>query len=345
MSGYATVNFSESDEGLFTPAEIVGLMETEYTRAKRYGYPASLILIAVDRLEYLHDLYGLQSKEEILQAVIKLLRSTTRDSDFLGCMRDDRIMAVFPHTTEETIQAITTRLLRVCRDLDFRTDGRALRATLSIGIATIKKDTATEFGDFVTTAEEALAFAVDSGGDRSVTRESAAAVFEDLREELEDESRRLSQAHERAVEQTSQEVPVIVDLPETDLAENLRGVFRKHGRAQDLMDLEADVIQLAEASLQAAREDAVSRTVGEHLREIDVLERRVTKLRELLDTTETELARIADAKGIDAGVASIYRTVQGLRGDERGFEQKKEMLSLIFEANLELQKKKRSGDS
>ncbi len=42
-------------------------------------------------------------------------------------------------------------------------------------------------------------------------------------------------------------------------------------------------------------------------------------------------------KNIDLGVSSIYRTVQGLAGDDELFEQKKEMLEDLFQANLQLQ--------
>ena len=112
MTGYLTVNFSETEEGLFSTREILRLMRVEYERARRYVYPASLMVVEVDRLEYLHNLYGWESKEEILQSVIKLLRSTTRDSDFLGCLQDARILAVFPHTSAEAISGISTRLLR-----------------------------------------------------------------------------------------------------------------------------------------------------------------------------------------------------------------------------------------
>ena len=125
MSGFPTVNFSDTEEGLFTPTEILHLMRVEYERARRYEYPAALMMIAVDRLEYLHDLYGWESKEEILQGVITALRGTTRDSDFLGCMQDDHLMVVFPHSSEDTITAIATRLLRVCREIDFQSDSEA----------------------------------------------------------------------------------------------------------------------------------------------------------------------------------------------------------------------------
>lgn len=343
MSGQPTVNFSDSDEGLFAPAEIHRLMRIEYERAQRYDYPAAVMLIAVDRLEYLHDLYGWQSKEEILQAVIGVLRRTTRDSDFLGCMRDDRIMAVFPHASQEAVAAIATRLMRVCRQIDFETAGRAIRATVSIGIATLRQGDRTPFEEFVSVAGEAVAFAMRSGGDRFVRRESAVDVIDELRQDLEAEAQKLAEDRAPAPmpAPTAPLTPEIEDLPETDLGTRLRAAFRLHGRVPGSLPLENDVVEIAEDALREAEARAGSGKSAD----VDVLERRIAKLRELLDQTERALEEMADAKGVGSGIASIYRTVQGLKAGEKGAEQKKEMLSLIFEANLDLQKGRKDKGS
>lgn len=72
-------------------------------------------------------------------------------------------------------------------------------------------------------------------------------------------------------------------------------------------------------------------------RQIGVLERRLAKMAKLLDQRDVEmLSRSRREQAEDAGVASIYREVQGL--DDQGDEgkQKKALMSSIFEANLKL---------
>ena len=337
MTSAATVNFSDTDQGLFSPAEIRSLMHVEFDRAVRYGYPAAAMLVEVDRLEYLHSLYGWESKEEILSSVIRLLRSTTRDSDFLGCMQGSRILALFPHANEETIQAIAGRMLHVCRELDFRIDERSLRATLSIGVSVLKPGADLDFAAFLSSAEEAVGFAAVSGGDRFVRREPAREVIQELREEIEDEARQLA-AEALAV------APVVTQQDhelEAALEAELRATLERGSETGLDESVIEEALRVALDGVRRARDVAVTRTVREHLEKIDLLERRVTKLKDLLDATEQELGRVAASRGADSGVASIYRSVQGLRGDERNFESKKEMLTLIFEANLELQKKRK----
>lgn len=74
-----------------------------------------------------------------------------------------------------------------------------------------------------------------------------------------------------------------------------------------------------------------------HQREVEILERRIAKLTEMLAQTEEDLRRIATAKIGDPGIASIYRRVQGLSAETEALAFKKQLMQKIFQANLELQ--------
>ena len=353
MTGFPTVNFGEAERGLFSPIEIQRLMRIEYDRAVRYDYPFALMLIEVDRLEYLHDLYGYESKEEILQAVIGLLRSITRASDVLGCMQDDRVMAVFPHTSGDSVASLAQRILRGCRELEFESDGRALRATLSVGVSSSHESEPPSFERFVRTAEEALDFAVQGGGDRFVQRKVAKDLLDGLRDELEDEKKRLRQvpAPMPAVPDPAPapetmrkpaprpRIPSVEDLPKGPLRDRLRRLFHALGEGSpELKRLEGEVLKLAETSLRDVRDDS-HKELESHGQRVDVLERQINKLKSLLDDAEIELRETAVRKGVQKGVPSVYRTVQGLNREDTSYDLKREMLTLIFEANVGLQKR------
>jgi Mrp family chromosome partitioning ATPase len=74
-----------------------------------------------------------------------------------------------------------------------------------------------------------------------------------------------------------------------------------------------------------------------HRRQIDLLERRIVKLTRQLEQTEADLVRIAAMKNVDLGLASIYRSVQGLSSEEAALALKRSLMQKIFQANLELQ--------
>jgi predicted nucleic acid-binding Zn-ribbon protein len=122
------------------------------------------------------------------------------------------------------------------------------------------------------------------------------------------------------------------------LTQRLFDLFGGMEAGHELAAVREQVTFLLLQSLQAERDKVIEAQMAEHRKEVEKFERRISKLNESLELTEEELQRIAKAKGIEHGVASIYRTVQGLSGDENNLEARMEMMSSIFEANLALQK-------
>lgn len=165
-------NIGSAERHLFSLAQIQHLMRVEFNRAQRYGYPVSCMILAIDRLGHLRDLYGYDAKEEILGSVIELLKAETRASDFLGRMADDRLVAVVPHTGRGGVETLAARLLEGVEGLDFRSEGRSIPITVSIGIAVDENGQALFFDSMFQAAGEALADAVEAGGGRAATRAS-----------------------------------------------------------------------------------------------------------------------------------------------------------------------------
>lgn len=112
------------------------------------------------------------------------------------------------------------------------------------------------------------------------------------------------------------------------------------GQADELDPLASEVIQASVSELRNERRRSQQKLIDQHRAEMDVLERRLTKLSSELERTEAELARVAAAGLVsDDGLPSIYSEVQGLSGLEEDHERKGALMSAIFEANMELQVK------
>ena len=94
----------------------------------------------------------------------------------------------------------------------------------------------------------------------------------------------------------------------------------------------------AELELALERETDAQETLRHaHREEVEFLERRLNKLRGMLEAQEVDLRRAVSEGQIDAGWSSCYRDVQGLDMHAPGAELKRDILSQIFEANRELQ--------
>jgi len=331
MANTATLSFSKTGRGLFTAEEVRRLMQIEFERARRYGYAVACLAIQVDRLEHIETVHGLETKSEILYTVADLVKGATRAGDLLGYLVQDRLVVLVPHTTGDQARSLAERLLAGARKLRFASHARTLRVTLSIGVAHNQHADATSFAVMEDVAQEGRAVADTSGGDRVA----------------ETELYRLHQAR--------------TDVP----ANGYRG------RLEELVDEEGDF----EAAVAQITEEIVERAIREareewakslpapaaapepqapvaeqtddgseaavYKKQVELLQRRLAKLTESLGLTEQELARVRKLKAVDHGVESVYREVQGIAGSDERSELKKDLMSKIFAANLDLKQRKK----
>jgi diguanylate cyclase (GGDEF)-like protein len=166
MSDVISTSGAPHGDGLFSLTQIRHLMRIEFGRAQRYTYPITCMIVEVDRLGYLRDLYGYDLKEAVLEDVIGILRAHTRSCDYLGRQVDDRLMAVMPHTDRAGGACAAQRLVEEVRGLHFEVDGRTLQVTVTIGIACFEDNNTLFFDQLVECAEAAASQASAAGGDR-----------------------------------------------------------------------------------------------------------------------------------------------------------------------------------
>jgi diguanylate cyclase (GGDEF)-like protein len=349
MQSFHAARSEGPSRGIFSPEETERLMRTEFERAQRHRYPIVCLLIAVDRLSQLQDLYGRESEREILRAVTGVLRASTRDSDLIAPLADGRLLALFPHTPPDVAAIVARRVLTGARKLRFERDGRTLGISLSVGVAHNQHAGSLSFDTLVGVAEEGLAVADAAGGDRFVETELY-QLYERRRKLDQEQKQRALLFGEPAPERptpvaprTPEKAPAPVAQPAPSTMtkeERLRALLAEEGFAGiDLQGLDLDSIVAAIQGLRAAETPAGDEDLKAARGRIDLLERRLAKLTHLLGVTEEELQRVAAMKGIDLGIASIYRSVQGLSDDAANREKKIEMMKEIFKANLEMRQK------
>jgi hypothetical protein len=121
----------------------------------------------------------------------------------------------------------------------------------------------------------------------------------------------------------------------------IRETFAKLGNTtQEALVIEKQFTEQALVLMEEMRRRAAAAQIRERDAHVDRLERRVRKLAESLEVTENTLKSVAAMKNIDLGIASLYRVVQGLPTEEANRALKQEMMEIIFNANLDFQKKR-----
>jgi hypothetical protein len=171
-----------------------------------------------------------------------------------------------------------------------------------------------------------------AGEDPAGAPPEAGRALERLKRELR-ERRRVIQEQQAKLSRD----PGVEGPADQELELRLQRLFQAWGGdPQRPSPLESEVIRLAVGELRQERRRGRQALLDDHRREIDKLERRVRKLSTMLEDTEQELQHALTTDPGDAGIASIYDAVQGLDGRDREFAKKSELMSAIFQANLEL---------
>lgn len=152
------------DSGLFSYTQILHLLKIEFSRARRYQYQLSCVLVEVDRLGALGDLHGSDVRDQIEGAAADLLNRYSRSCDFVGRL-GERFVIVLPHTDAKGAQLLAQRIHDRVGELDVRVDGRPLRVSASIGVSTQEGDESIFFDTVLKRAEAALGEVLARGGD------------------------------------------------------------------------------------------------------------------------------------------------------------------------------------
>jgi GGDEF domain-containing protein len=312
--------------------QMLHLMRLELDRALRHGYPISCIVIGLDGFDEEHHLPW---RTLLMPAIFQELKAVTFQNDVrgLGVWTERFQVALFPHVMPERSMELAEQVLERCRALHVQGVPDTEPISLSIGISHNQHPGPLSFETIVEEAETGMGIAQSAGGNRVAQAREVERELDRLRDEVEGQIQEIQEFQTKLFADVENKD----ELWGNQLVSKVIDLFRREpDQSEGVLRVEKEVIALLKAELATWRESSDAGRLIESQRQIDMLERRVTKLTESLGLTEAELKRVASLKSIDLGISSIYRTIQGLKSDEDNAEQKREMLKNIFEANVAL---------
>jgi diguanylate cyclase (GGDEF)-like protein len=136
------------------------VMEKEWQRASRSGYPISLMFIDIDHFKDYNDTYGHGKGDECLHRVAAVMdRTLRRAGDFMGRYGGEEFAVVLPDTRSEKAVEIAENIQKAVDDIAIAhgTSPVAPHVTISIGIATVtpnEKDTSFTPKDLIDAADK-----------------------------------------------------------------------------------------------------------------------------------------------------------------------------------------------
>ncbi|HET6839127.1 MAG TPA: GGDEF domain-containing protein [Bradyrhizobium sp.] len=113
--------------------------ERELNRAvsyiKRYHASGALVVVDVDRLKPINDAFGHAAGDQVLKAVVAVLRNQVRASDMIGRLGGDEFAVLLWNLSETDARAKAASLEQAIDRLTLTFRGRTVAAGASAGVA------------------------------------------------------------------------------------------------------------------------------------------------------------------------------------------------------------------
>lgn len=158
--------------GLYNRRAMDGMLKDETERHQRYGRPAALVLLDVDRFKSINDSHGHLVGDEVLRWLAQIVRDTVRAVDIPARYGGEELAIILPEMNGRQAARVAERVRRRVAVRPFVSrghDGRQFRIpiTVSLGVAVMPGD-ATSAESLVAAADQSLYAAKHGGRNRTV---------------------------------------------------------------------------------------------------------------------------------------------------------------------------------
>lgn len=148
---------SDSLTGLYNHAYCKHFLEIDLKKAKRHGYPVSLIMADLDNFKQVNDRFGHITGDLVLKEVATILRNTIRLTDVAARYGGEEFALVLPYSNTDVAVILADRIIEAVNSHSFKVNDRTLdlNLTISLGIASYP-DHATSMTELFEQADQAL---------------------------------------------------------------------------------------------------------------------------------------------------------------------------------------------
>lgn len=155
--------------GLYNRRYFKKRLEQEFARAKRVGFPISIMISDLDNFKYYVDSYGHPKGDQILSELGSLIKSTVRESDVVCRFGGDEFAYLLPFTSSAEAKILAERIRKNVSKYAFLKGDveNPINLTMSIGIATFPEHGQGD-EEIVSKADQAL-FSSKSAGKNRIT--------------------------------------------------------------------------------------------------------------------------------------------------------------------------------
>jgi len=121
-------------EKVYTPGYHLEKLKEELLRARRYRHALSSIMLDVDYFKKINELFSYSVGDRILTIIVKIIKKTIRNVDFLTRYSGDRFLLILPNTNGREAMELAERLRQNVSQRTKRIEGLSQGVTLTLSV-------------------------------------------------------------------------------------------------------------------------------------------------------------------------------------------------------------------
>ncbi len=152
--------------GLYNYRYLHTRLAEEFKRAERYHEPLACVVADIDRLDVMNQAGGRELGDQVIRAVADVIKTTVREVDVVARFGGEEFLVALPSTHFAGSVTVAERIWREVESLTFASGGKAIRTTLSLGVALFPSRDVRTKDALLKAADTALHQAKRDGGNR-----------------------------------------------------------------------------------------------------------------------------------------------------------------------------------
>lgn len=157
-------------------AGIMDIFKREWSTAMRNKEAIAIVSADVDRFKVINDTHGMETGDEVLRQLSRILMSSLRYEDTAGRLEGGEFLFVLPGCPENRLFEIVERIRMETMVAEIETDKGILPVTVSFGITSVVPADGMEMTDMMEHAEIALMAAKQQGRNKTVVYKADMSV-------------------------------------------------------------------------------------------------------------------------------------------------------------------------
>ncbi len=154
--------------GLSNRKRLMEMFALHIKRYARHQTPFTILMADLDHFKQVNDCYGHLAGDAVLISIGKLFSEMLRSIDTAGRYGGEEFLIILDDIKEQEALQTAERIRQAVEQNEVTADGKTIKVTVSIGVATINNDIDMQDGRLIGKADKALYEAKRNGRNRAV---------------------------------------------------------------------------------------------------------------------------------------------------------------------------------